>query len=304
MKRKILIILLSFVAVFSVIKIVQIQFIEPTNNMDKYIELKDTISKDVEAETQYEIETNNSKIEKSGTKLNWEKLKSINPDIVGWITIPDTKYIDYPVLWNKTDNEDNQKYLYLDFKRVYTNYGSIFIDYRCKKSIDSENVILHGHSMNDGSMFGELLKYNDLTYCQNHQLIYFETQQGKSAWIIFAVCKINVSNDNYLNYLVGDFTSNEEKLNYIYRIRENSIYDFNVCTNENDCLITLSTCSYERANNRTVIMARKLRGNEKNDTITDNVSFNNNRNELASSSLFDDETINSVGWYDGKITYK
>lgn len=73
-----------------------------------------------------------------------------------------------------------QKYLYLDFDGTYTNYGSIFVDYCCIKGIDSDNIILHGHSMNDGSMFRGLLSYGDAEYYKWHSKILFESEKEKS----------------------------------------------------------------------------------------------------------------------------
>ncbi len=90
--------------------------------------------------------------------INWDKLKKINKEIVGWIKLDKTK-IDYPVLWHKEDNRDYQYYLSHNYKGNYDSYGSIFLDYRCTKGTQSKNTVMHGHHMNDGSMFGALLKY-------------------------------------------------------------------------------------------------------------------------------------------------
>lgn len=107
MKRKILITFLCILAVVSVVMIIRIQFIEPKDNNSKYIELKRTVVEQVDDDAQNNSETSSSKNKEE--RLNWDKIKAINPDIVGWITIPYADYIDYPVLWNKSDNEDLSK---------------------------------------------------------------------------------------------------------------------------------------------------------------------------------------------------
>lgn len=192
-----------------------------------------------------------------------------------------------------------QKYLYLDFDGTYTNYGSIFVDYRCTKGIDSDNIILHGHSMNDGSMFRGLLSYGDAEYYKWHSKILFESEKEKSVWVIFAICKINVSDDYSLKYLVGTFQNESDKLDYVYRMRENSLFDTSIKFNENDHLLTLSTCSYETPNNRTVVLARKLRKNEKIafDKIT--IEANNDRIDHSTRHFFDENKKHNIEWYDG-----
>ena len=87
-------------------------------------------------------------------KVDWAKLKDINKEIVGWININDTQ-IDYPVLYHEGDSRSSQYYLYRDYRGNPDDWGSVFIDYRSTESTKSKNVIMHGHHMNDGTMFAE-----------------------------------------------------------------------------------------------------------------------------------------------------
>lgn len=91
-------------------------------------------------------------------KVDWAKLKDINKEIVGWIQINDTG-IDYPVLYHEGDSRSSQYYLYRDYRGNPDDWGSVFIDYRSTESTKSKNVIMHGHHMNDGTMFAGMLKY-------------------------------------------------------------------------------------------------------------------------------------------------
>ena len=94
--------------------------------------------------------------------IDWDALKKINKEIVGWIKVNETP-IDYPVLWHKEDDMNSQYYLNHNYKNEYDSYGSVFLDYRCKNGTDCKNVVLHAHHMNDGSMFGNLMNYGGTT---------------------------------------------------------------------------------------------------------------------------------------------
>ena len=103
---------------------------------------------------QQELENLRSKVEKKKTKnenphINWENLKSTNPEIVGWIKVPGTK-IDYPILQGKEWNE----YLHKNYKGDYSYAGSIFI--QPEAAFNDQHLIIYGHNMRVKSMFGSL----------------------------------------------------------------------------------------------------------------------------------------------------
>lgn len=248
---------------------------------------------------------------------NWDALKKVNKEIVGWITIKGTK-IDYPVLEHKGDDKHSQYYLSRTYKKDYSEYGSVFVDYRSKKSVNSKNVILHGHNMRDGSMFHSLLNYGDLKgnldYYKKHPTIEFNTPAGDATYKIISVFKTSTLYDHgmFFNYMQGAFLSDAEFMNFVYNLRVRSLINCPVTVNEDDQLLTLSTCSYEFSNWRTVVVARKLREGEKPDVDLKFASLN-------SSPLFPEVYYRSRGgtrpkeltfkkadakglisWYDGK----
>ena len=96
-----------------------------------------------------------------------ENLRKINSEICGWIKIDDTN-IDYPVLYRPGDTDF---YLSHDYKKEESRYGSITVDARCKEGVRSRNVILHGHHMKDGQMFADLLKFENVEFCQKHPVV-------------------------------------------------------------------------------------------------------------------------------------
>lgn len=216
-----------------------------------------------------------------GDKIDWKKLKAINKEIVGWIQIDNTK-IDYPVLWHKADSRTSQYYLTHNYKNDYDSWGSIFLDYRCTKGTDSKNTVIHGHHMNDGTMFGNLLKYGgttgDLGFYKKSPVVTFNTPSGDAKYKIISVFKTNTlsSQGEFFNYMIGNFQNEKDFMNYVYNVRVRSLFNCPVDTNEDDELITLSTCSYEFTNFRTVVVARKVRKGESAKVDVSKASLNNN----------------------------
>lgn len=232
---------------------------------------------------------------------NWEALKKVNKEIVGWLKINGTR-IDHPVLYHKGDSQSSQFYLYRDYKKGSSSFGSVFIDYRSKQSTESKNVVIHGHNTRDGSMFSDLLKYTshlrgNLDFYKKNPTLKFNTPKGDNTYKIIAVIKTNTLFEHgyFFNYMQGEFLSEAEFMNFVYNVRERSMIDCPVDVNENDQLLTLSTCSYEFKNFRAVIVARKVRPDESTKVETKFAKLNSN-------PLFPDVYYKSNGGSKPKIT--
>lgn len=247
-------------------------------------------------------------VKSNSPKKNWKAVKEINEEIVGWIKSEGTK-IDYPVLFHKEDNEDSLFYLYKNYKKKYSDFGSIFVDYRCPEGGNSRHVILHGHNMGSDkdSMFGSLVKYTikdgrtqaNPEYYKKHAIINYDTPEANGEWIVFAVMKIDVSNSNknIFNYLLSDFENNAQFLNFIYNIKERSYFDVNVPINENDRILTLSTCSYETDNMRTIVVARKVREGEDVSSYVKAAKGKSPSSTVTSDFV---SQYDNIKWYDGE----
>ncbi len=173
-------------------------------------------------------------------------LQAMNPDCIGWITVPDTQ-IDYPVMWTPNDPEH---YLRTAFDGEYSSYGVPFMDGRC--STDSDNMILYSHNKFDGTMFTSLIHYGDEDYFQNHRQIIFETAEGVRQYSIFAVCRADAYNSPI--YQSIDFKSKNDFLNVV---SEDSV--LNVGPKESaKKFITLSTCDISRQNGRWVVVGEQV----------------------------------------------
>ncbi|WP_433957467.1 class B sortase [Cytobacillus horneckiae] len=174
--------------------------------------------------------------ESFGIRPQFDPLLAINNDIVGWITVDDTR-IDYPIL----QSEDNEYYLTRNYKRKDTRAGSIFMDFRNDVSDESErNTILYGHRMKDGSMFAQLTKYLDKDFYMDHPTVYFDTLYAGYDLEVFSVYQ--TTTDFY--YIETDFASNEQYLHFIDTLKGKSVHQTDVAIAENDRIVTLSTCDY------------------------------------------------------------
>ncbi len=250
-------------------------------------------------------------------KQDWAALKAINSDIVGWVTLRDTE-INYPALKSEEDGYGYQYYLYRSYDKSYDYAGSIFIDYRSSEGVKSRNILTHGHSMADGSMFMALLDFGDfeidMDFYKKTPTLFFNTPEGNEQWIIFSVLKTNTleSHGDFFNYLMGEFSSDAQFMNYIYNMKVRSLIDVPVPINEDDQIITLSTCSYEYSEFRTVICARKIRNNEKvtdyinaakpaENPVWPEVYYYDHEGERPEVTTFKTEyEQGKLKWYDGK----
>lgn len=321
--RKIILDLAIIVFIVTAGFLVKYMVIDPLLNNQKYDEIRQMVKTDGEVATEVTTtpdgKTVVNKIAKSST--DWDALKAINSEVIGWVTINGTA-IDYPVLQHKGDNDDYQYYLYKDIYKNYSGYGSIFADYRSKNGAKSKNVIMHGHHMNDGSMFQNLMGYGtysaDMDFYREHPTIEFNTPAGDATYKIISVFKTNTldAHGDFFNYLVGSFASDAEFMNYVYLVRERSLIDTGVTCNEDDQLITLSTCSYEYSEFRTVVVARKTRAGENSkvdtskakanpDPLWPDVYYGYDSSAKPKVSTFKKANkANKIDWYDGEGNLK
>lgn len=156
-----------------------------------------------------------------------------NADCIGWISIPGTA-VDYPLMHTP---EDPEKYLRKDFYGVYSASGVPFLDGRC--SLESANLILYGHNMKNGTMFGSLKDYTDAGYYAEHPTIELETAAGKALYTIFSVMTVP-KDDAWYRFLTVD--TETDFLHQIRYARECSLYDTGIIPTYGQQILTLSTC--------------------------------------------------------------
>jgi sortase B len=173
---------------------------------------------------------------------------SLNEEIVGWLSIPDTG-IDYPFLQAK----DNQYYLSRDPERKESKSGSIFLDSRSDPSFKEFNSILYGHHMKNGSMFGELANYSLEDYFNNHPQANLYLEYESFVLDIFACLVIRADN----KYIYGTLAPTpDERAKYFEYVKKYAKAYRDVEISDDDRIVTLSTCSYDFEDARMVVLGR------------------------------------------------
>lgn len=189
----------------------------------------------------------------TGKKINWEKLRERNPDVVGWIELPDSA-IDYPVV----QGEDNEYYLHRDIDRNYIFDGSIYVDAACEHPFKDANTVVYGHKMRSGAMFADLKKYADKDYWKDHGTIGLYTPEAAYDLKVVACTRDDAYSDLYRiidEDVNPDETEGSEetcftKSDFLDLVRKKAIAISNEPFDESDTYITLSTCVYSDGDER------------------------------------------------------
>lgn len=176
-----------------------------------------------------------------------------NSDMVGWISVDDTQ-INYPVMQSKAEPNF---YLKHGFDKEYTDYGCPYVQENCDVKLPSDNLIIYGHHMNNGSMFSDLMKYQDKDFWENYKTIHFNSLTDKCEYEVVAAFKtVAYSLDGFRYYDFVDAEDAEAFDSYIEKCKKLALYDTGVTAEYGDKLITLSTCEYSRKNGRMVVVAK------------------------------------------------
>ena len=183
--------------------------------------------------------------------INFDELKKINSDVVGYIEVPGTE-VKYPVV--KTS--DNKYYLRHSFDKSYNKAGWIFMDYRNDAYDYQNNTIIYGHKRNDGSMFTSLKNVltNDWLKNEENYIIKLANEKESTLWQIFSVYKIE--QESY--YITTKFKTEKLYKEFLEDMQKRSIFDFKTSVNTKDKILTLSTC-YDYNGKRVVIHAKLIK---------------------------------------------
>jgi len=187
----------------------------------------------------------------------YQTLYSLNKRLIGWVKIDDT-YIDYPVL----QTVNNDYYLNHNFDQEEDKNGSIFLDKDCSIYPRSTNLILYGHHMRSGRMFGQLNKYSSEKFYKEHKYIQFDTIYEKGTYEVMYVFRSKIYEESEIVFKYYQFTdavSETEFESNMKQMADMSLYDTGVNAEYGDELLTLSTCDYYTSDGRFVVVAKKIR---------------------------------------------
>ena len=189
---------------------------------------------------------------------DYQTLYNKNKSLIGWLKIDDTN-IDYPVM--QSSNEEY--YLDHDFEQNYDKNGTLFISADAKIWPRSQNIIVFGHNMKSGKMFGTLGKYKDKSYYEDHRQIKFDTLYEKGTYeVMYAFLSRVYDADEvvFKYYQFIDALSEEEFNSYMEEMKNMSLYDTGVTASFGDQLLTLSTCDHDTDDaERFVVVAKRIR---------------------------------------------
>ena len=172
-----------------------------------------------------------------------QSLNNAYPDAIGWLYIPDTA-INYPIM----QSDDNDYYLSHAYDGSYLKAGSVFLDHRCENRFMNPINIVYGHNMRNGSMFAGVVNFADPAYLDSHRYGWLSTPETVYRVDFFSCAKADWHDELYDGSLsAADWIPHVENLSVVCREMEYS---------ENDRFISLSTCSYEFQNARTILTGK------------------------------------------------
>lgn len=171
--------------------------------------------------------------------VDFEILQENGPDIIAWLTLPDTA-VNYPV----TQAEDNDYYLRHLYDGTYNKAGCLFADYENKKDFSDRNTIIYGHNMRDGSMFASLNEYKEQSYYDSHPQMYLVTPDGGYLCDIFAAfeAKPKESGSDTSPWRM-EWKDDGAYTTWLSAMADRSVVETDVTVTSSDKLLTLSTCT-------------------------------------------------------------
>ncbi len=181
------------------------------------------------------------------------------PDMAAWLHIPDTN-VNYPVMWTPGDET---YYLYKHYDGTDNQNGSLLLDTDSSLDPLTTNLIIHGHNMRSGAMFGNLTDYESQSYYEQHKEMLLYTPDLERTYEVLAVFRSQVfkKKDTVFKFYKFFQADTEEEFNDFYdNIKKLSIYDTGVTAEFGDHFITLSTCVSHVENGRFVVVAKEIPG--------------------------------------------
>lgn len=241
-------IVLSLLMAVSIFMIVR-HYSEENKAADTYSDMLDfVVTEDVEETTPNESEETKPTTtpdteptqEEQTITIDFDQLLAQYPNAVGWLYCEGTP-INYPVM----QSDDNDYYLRRLPNGTYNTAGSLFADYRCGEIRETNNYIIYGHNMKNGTMFSSLTKYKSQSYYDEHPALYFYTPEGDYKIELIA---------GFVSKPTGEVYNTEQTYEQVLEYCSRSTFRSAVIPRNEGRYISLSTCSYEYENARYVVI--------------------------------------------------
>ena len=213
---------------------------------------------------------NSNEIVENKMLPEYKALYEQNDEFIGWLKIEDT-VINYPVMQCL---DDENFYLSHDFYKAENSNGCLVLDNDSKAGVGtraneyvsgskpSTNLIIHGHTMKSGQMFGDLNLYKNKEYGLSHKIICFDSLYEKREYELISVFYSQVyyeEDDVFKYYKFFQADSQEEFDDWYSNIKVMSLYDMGVTAEYGDEFITLSCCAYHVEDGRFVVVAKRIK---------------------------------------------
>ena len=164
-------------------------------------------------------------------QLDVYSLRQVNPDVLGWIYLPETA-ISYPLM--ETDERD--QYLDHAWDGSHNAGGSIFLEKNNRRDFTDFNTIIYGHHLVNGTMFQPLMNYREETFFQKHPYVYIVTDREIFRYRLFSAYEAPVDSDTYRLYFPDD-AAREAALALYCQGKQD------LALTPRDRILTLSTCT-------------------------------------------------------------
>ena len=197
-----------------------------------------------------ELSAGEEKYAGTGRLARYEALYQQNKDLGGWLSVPDTA-LDYPVMYTP---EEPEKYLRMAFDGSYAISGSLFIGEGC--SPDSSVVIVYGHNMKNGTMFGELPRYAGEEYAKAHPVFRMDTLAREREFRVIAAFYCTAGEE--FPYRYTDLTQAETFVEFLEKAKEQTLWQPESWPEPGTRLAVLSTCSYQGEEGRFVVIGAEV----------------------------------------------
>ena len=171
--------------------------------------------------------------------VDFEALRENGPDIIGWLSLPDTA-INYPI----PQTDDNEYYLHHLYDGIYNKVGCLFADYENQADFSDRNTIIYGHNMRDGSMFAALNEYDEQDYYDGHPQMYLVTPGGGYTVEIFTafVADPGESGSDASPWRLS-WKDDGAYTTWLSEMAGRSVIETGVTVTSSDKVLTLSTCT-------------------------------------------------------------
>ena len=190
-----------------------------------------------------------SVVEKKDNTINVDKLKKENKDCIGYLEVSGTT-ISYLVMQTKSNPDF---YLKHDFNKNYSFYGTPYLSAYCDLK-KADNLIIYGHNINGGKMFGALEQYKDKEFFDRHKNIYFTTNR-KREYEVFAVMSVNIKEFEYWKFVM--VRDEKDYDDFVEKVLKHSLWNTGEKPKYGEQMLMLSTCDNGKGDDWRIVVVGK-----------------------------------------------